>query len=156
MLITRKASVEDAHYVASRCRQADVDETIAHLGMSPSVIVPISVMTGGDNFTIVEEATGLPIGMYGVSPHPSLDNYGVVWMLLTSEVERFKTTFIRRGKPLFETLHKDYELIGNYVDARNSLHIRWLKRVGFTFLPVIPEFGNEKRPFYPIIHVRKS
>jgi hypothetical protein len=44
-------------------------------------------------------------------------------------------------------LHKLYPLLGNHVDIRNTKHTKWLKRMGFSFLRVLPEYGVERRPF---------
>ena len=39
------------------------------------------------------------------------------------------------------------------MDARNDLHIKWLKWMKFTFINKVNEFGYEKKPFYEFIKI---
>jgi hypothetical protein len=41
----------------------------------------------------------------------------------------------------------------NIVDARNELHIRWLKRFGFVALKKHPQVGPQGLPFFEFVRI---
>ena len=53
----------------------------------------------------------------------------------------------QQPRKIIETLHQNFPVLHNVVDARNKLHIRWLKWCGFEFTHLHPAWGREKRPF---------
>jgi hypothetical protein len=50
-------------------------------------------------------------------------------------------------------MERSYTLIGNVIDERNRVHLRWLKWMGFTFVQRIPEYGVQHRPFLEFIKI---
>lgn len=92
--------------------------------------------------------------MFGLANHRELlPGVGFVWMLATNGLSGIIRDFIRQT-PLYLTLfHRSYPVLGNYVDERNEVHIRWLKRVGFTVIKRHPHFGFEQRPFLEVVKV---
>jgi len=87
--------------------------------------------------------------MFGVVPE---GKFGTVWLLGTDEIfTHASRDFLRLSKEWLSEVSAPFESVGNLVDARNTVHIRWLEWLGFEFIGVQSEFGVEKRPFLEFI-----
>ena len=135
--------MEDALHIATHMRQDDRRECEALTGAPPELILPQSIQQPG---TITWEVEGEPVAMGGITP--SIPKVGVVWMTSTDAILKHKTKFLRLGHPFVSEIHKDYPILTNMVDARNALHIRWLKWLGFSFLRKVDKWGAQSVPFY--------
>jgi hypothetical protein len=72
--------------------------------------------------------------MFGVADHALLENYGVIWLLGSSDMARIWRAFARQSPDWIKRLFgENRERLGNIIDRRNELSIRWLKRLGFHF-----------------------
>ena len=49
-------------------------------------------------------------------------------------IKSIRFVFLRHSKTWLKQLFTGFELLGNFVDARNTLHIEWLRWLGFRFL----------------------
>ena len=77
---------------------------------------------------------GKTAGMAGVE-----DN--VIWMLTTPAIHEFPITFAREAKRFVEG--RNESLLWNIVDARNLVHLKLLKFLGFKFLRKISHGPNQ-------------
>jgi hypothetical protein len=84
-----------------------------------------------------------------------IEGAGSIWLLATDDIEKYQITFLRHSKKVLKELQQDYLALHNYVDARNSLHIKWLKWMGFTFINKLDRFGVEQRPFYEFVRINE-
>ncbi|UYO52498.1 phage protein Gp13 family protein [Rhodopseudomonas palustris] len=150
----QRATVEDVTYIANHLRQADRDECDAMTGAPPELILPQSVGAGRDVWTF-HRGDGLPAGVFGVDPTP-LPEVGIVWMVSTDEITNHKFEFLTRCRPYVEALNDRYPIITNMVDARNTLHHRWLKWLGFSFLRRIEQWGARSVPFYEFARMKQT
>lgn len=141
------ATMADALDLAPRLRAADRAEMQAFTGMPPEIGLPLSLTGGGPTWTIRWDPSGHPLAIFGVGPVPHHPQLGIVWMVGSDELFSRPMTFLRQSRLALDGLHQFHPLLGNYVDARNTVHIRWLQWLGFGFLKLHPEFGVEKRPF---------
>tara|TARA_B100001175_G_C19382166_1_gene577104 strand:- start:20 stop:427 length:408 start_codon:yes stop_codon:yes gene_type:complete len=112
---------------------------------------PVRVLVDGINgskpcFTIKRVFDGKPCGIFGATEGDHTGS-GLVWMLGTNDLTSNWRSFLRFSRPFIEELHKHYGFLYNVIDARNTVHIRWLERMGFTLGKVIPEWGIERRKF---------
>ena len=144
-------TVEDIDYLSPRLRQADKDECFAATGKPVRDALYTGYLAGDITLTL-RTSTGLRVGVCGVVPSPTMDA-GVVWMTATDDIYQHQMTFLRRSKAALDYLAEDYFLLYNYVDARNTLHIRWLKWMGFTFINKHTDYGAEKRLFYEFLRI---
>ena len=97
---------------------------------------------------------GKPMGMWGITKQPN--NSGQVWMLGCKnmlEDTRDKREFLRQSRIELKKLHKEFPVLFNYIDARNTVHLRWLKFMGFTIIKKHEIFGYEGRPFYEFVKI---
>ncbi|MEQ1735863.1 MAG: hypothetical protein ABL886_05630 [Rhodoglobus sp.] len=74
------------------------------------------------------------IAMFGVVPLPSYERFGVVWLLGTDELFQHRGAFLRQSRHYLDLLSRRFDAVGNAVHYQNSVHIRWLEWLGFTFL----------------------
>jgi len=128
----RPATIDDAKYLAPRLRQADRDECIAVVGKPPEAFLPGSVTLATGAWTIIAP-TGGRIGMFGVSPTPTLPNVGTVWMVATDELPKYATQFLRESRRWVSVMQDHYPILWNVVDTRNTVHMRWIAWCGFKF-----------------------
>tara|TARA_Y100001963_G_scaffold83655_1_gene115939 strand:- start:3694 stop:4032 length:339 start_codon:yes stop_codon:yes gene_type:complete len=111
------------------------------------------MITGYENsdipFTIL--ADGVPAAMFGAGPAAS--GVGVIWLLGTDLLLGNTTRFLRESRFWMEQCARPYKLLFNYVDARNTVHIRWIEWLGFTFINQHDDFGVERRPFLEFVRI---
>lgn len=96
---------------------------------------------------------GEPVAMLGVVPFSILSGIGVVWMLGSAKLDSMscQRDLLRTSRPQVEVWKSQFPaLLYNFVDERNVQAIRWLKWLGFRFLPAIP-YGPDKSPFIPFL-----
>ena len=78
---------------------------------------------------------------------------GAIWMLCTPEIERYPITFAREAKRYVDS--REEPLLWNIVDCRNTVHLKLLKFLGFTFLRKF-EYGPNNLPFIEFCRVHGS
>lgn len=145
MVIVREARVADAVSLAPRLRRADRRECIANTGIAPEIILPYSVGSPGPTWAFDDGEKC--IGLFGLDAVDQNPEFGIVWMVTSDDIRAHRRQLLAESPSWLEALHRTYPLLGNHVDARNTVHIRWLRWLGFSMLRVIPEFGAERRPF---------
>ena len=153
-LYHRKSIPKDILAVADNMREEDVAECKAQSGSNPRESLFFCYFHSNPCRTIVSRH-GNPIGMYGVVPE-GLKWKGWIWMLgcqsMFDDISD-KLAFLRQSKEELPKLLKQYPLLFNVVDARNTVHIHWLKWMGFTFINKHSEWGPENRPFYEFVRI---
>lgn len=106
----------------------------------------------------IEKLTGLPFNMavldilityqypirkltYGdaVLGFGGWDDTGIVWLVLTTEYNKHKVSFLRWGKEYLKVLLKRFDTVYNVIWSKNVDHIKFLKFFGATF----EDIGND-------------
>ena len=146
-------TVGDVEYIAPRLRQADRNECLASTGKEPLGILKQSLNLGDTTLTL-RAPTGDRVGVCGVVPSTAIPEAGIVWMVATDDIYQHQITFLRNSKRALQYLSEDYLVLYNCVDARNSVHIKWLKWMGFTFINKHENYGAEKRLFYEFVRIK--
>lgn len=149
MAHTRPSQVFDVHQVAQRMREEDVAELRAANGVGPHDGLIRGFCESSLCLTIVHNDQ--PIGMCGVRADDHYPELGYVWLLATPDLPKITRDFVRQTPAVLAQFHKRYPVLTNLVDERNAVHIRWLQRVGFTFINRHPQAGFEQRPFLEFI-----
>ncbi len=127
-------------------RAADVAELQA-AGENPKEALLLGLLTGKPCMTICK-ADGTPVGMWGVTP--DVDGIGLPWLLGTDDLvndRRTRMRFLREVKAQVAKVLRTYRVLWNCVDARNTVHVRWIRWMGFTFIAEHPNYGAEGRLF---------
>lgn len=143
----------DVATVANGMRSEDVAEVKAQSGSDPKGGLLFCFFMSKPCMTLVSRH-GKPIAMWGVVPNEL--GSGRIWLLghqSMFEDPCDKGYFLRESKIQLAKLHEQYSVLFNEVDARNKVHIRWLKWMGFTFIRKHPQWGPEARPFYEFVRI---
>jgi hypothetical protein len=151
---TRLATVHDIKPVAAAMREEDKAEVMAGCGQSPDHALLFCYFKGSPCMTMVGRS-GRPVGMWGVVDQG--EGVGRIWLLATDELVEDKQNsiqFLRQAKPWLAQMFQRYEVLFNCADARNQVHIKWLRWMGFTFIAEHPNYGNEGRSFLEFVKVR--
>jgi len=142
----RLAKPNDAHELAIKVRQEDLDEIKASHNASPlqALLYPFKELNHKTFSIIGTEQEGV-IGMFGVVPSDDKD-YGIAWLLSSTELLNHTLQFLRECPKWVAEMGQDYKYLYNYVDVRNSVANKWLKFLGFNNIDTV-NYGYEKKPF---------
>ena len=142
------ATLEEAKYLSTRLRQEDIDECKANANTAPLDALTIGVKYSHLPFTVYNNKNN-PVMIMGVIPQGK--NLGMIWLLSSPEIKNMPLTFLRNCKPVLDCYNQTFPVLYNYIDARNKLHINWLKWLGFSFIKVHDKFGYEKIKFIEFV-----
>jgi hypothetical protein len=126
----RPAMPGDTWLLLPTVRQPDIDE-LAALGVTPEMCIRHGLQISSEVFTIFLH--GKPAGIFGAAPHPGL--HVIPWAVFTTAIDEHPLPFLRASKRYIDSL-TDY--LENWVDARNTLTIKWLAWLGFTIEEPLP------------------
>ena len=136
---------EAANHVASNLRPEDFREVLEGWGMEPTAVIPF---IASDGHTVSFNAPdGRIAGLAGIQ------NDGRIWMLCTNVIDEYPIHFIREAKRFIDK--RTEPILFNVVDKRNTLHLKLLKHIGFTFLREV-EWGPKKLTFIEFCRVCTS
>lgn len=137
----RLATREDCLDLAPRLRKEDAEECFLNLGLSAEQSLLLSFHLG-ETFAVVwgDEVVALfgHIGVPGV--------VGVPWMLASPTLSKIRKSFLRECREYVQAMLKVYGRLENYVWVENTLHIDWLRWLGFEFDSPAP-YGINDQPF---------
>ena len=147
--VVRDFKKSDIAPLAKNLRHADKQEMYATFGSGSDIYELLEKNTVATTVAKTIEYKGEPIGVFGVADGNE-QNFGLgwVWMVGTDRIKEIRTQFLRNCKEELEKMQGDYDILCNYVDARNKVHIKWLRWMGFTFLREVKNYGEEGRTFY--------
>lgn len=131
--------------VAEHMREGDRAEVWAIGRHSPEQATAMSLAASSEAWAFL--ADGAPMAVFGVSPIPE-HALGSPWLLGADGVERFARPFINLGRGFVGRWVREYGYLYNVADRRNVRSLRWLTRLGFTFLDPMP-LGPDGRLFVP-------
>ena len=97
---------------------------------------------------------GRPMGMWGVVPQE--EGVGRIWLLGTDEMvddPANRLRFLREAKGYLAKVGERYQVLFNCADARNVVHVKWLRWMGFTFIAQHPNYGAEGRAFLEFVRM---
>ena len=135
-----------ADYIGANMRQSDIDEVRASSAITSTEAMHFSLSLSTIAFCVESDTQG-PCAMFGAAPG-GLPGLGVVWMLGTEGIRKEGYSIAKQTRRYFDELNREYPVLWNYIDGRNSLSMRWLRWGGFELLAEHPEHGPEGRPFF--------
>lgn len=138
--------------IADDVRPEDKAELWATNYSSPERTMKLGLDVSSRAFTgMVDD---VPVCMWGVVTDSVIFRSGIPWMVCSKGVERVAKTFLKESKPLMVKLCDGYDRLDNYVDARNTRTMGWLKWMGFEFSEEPEPYGVLQVPFYKFWWVR--
>lgn len=138
-------SVDEADEIAAIVRQADIDELCEGLGLD----LPFALRQcfGGSLKASKIVVGGQIVAVFGDAVHDIQGSIGVPWLISTIHVDKRAKSFLKVCKPEVAEMLTRHDTLINYVDARNTQAIRWLKWLGFQFGDAVP-YGPKGYPFF--------
>ena len=146
----RPSVLHDCYVIAENMRKEDRQEVLAYGGGEPLEAMVSGFIHSDDPRTVL--VGDEPVAMFGSGIVE--EGVGAVWLLGTDGIKDIKVQFLRESKYWLNQLYEDYDLLFNFVDERNEVHIKWLKWLGFTFLKRHENFGFENRPFIEFVRIK--
>jgi hypothetical protein len=144
----RLATEIDCIYLSENLREDDIQEIKAVTGLPPL----LSLLTGlklSSVPLVICDANSKPVAMLGVVPNGLI---GFIWMVGTDDLKKISLSFLRNSKDVCDVLKNKHQILHNYVDKRNKLHINWLKWMGFSILKEV-NYGIENKKFYEFVKI---
>ena len=138
-------SVDDIAEILPFVRQADIDEISEALGVPMERALRDAITCSLNARKIV--AGGKVVAVFGDAVYSVLGSVGVPWLISTVHVEQHARAFLKVCKPEVQGMLTRHRHLLNYVDARNTADIRWLKWLGFHFSPAAP-YGARRFKFH--------
>lgn len=151
MKYVRLSTLSDTKVLAPKLRPDDLREIKAASGLTAEAALCFGVQLSNPCLSFVDPHGELA-GMFGVTPTYASE-VGAVWLLSSDAIEKYPIHFLRRCKEWVEEFHRSYPVLMNFVDQRNTVHINWLRWMGFSFVGLHP-YGVEQLPFYEIVRVK--
>lgn len=151
---TRDTLYEDIRTLAENLRSEDVAEIKAASGLTPEVALEMGRVLSRRCKTICK-ADGTPVGIYGVSD-THIRGLGSIWLLATPDLLTIQRQFLRGCREGISEVSQGYTAVFNYTDARNTVHHRWLKWCGFTFIQEHKHFGKNNETFYEFVKITEG
>jgi len=145
------ATHEDVVEVASNLRQGDIDEAQAMYGIDAGVYLPRSY--DPSRTWVFFNDQGHNFGLAGVAPTGD-PNLGQVWMVSTPDLYKNKTVFLRKCGAFIDMLNELHPILFNWVDARQTDHLKWLKWQGFIATSKKLSWGAAGIPFYEMVRIK--
>ena len=110
-------------------REQDRKELDA-MGVNAEETLRHGLKNSDECLTVVVDS--VPVAMFGVVRHTDIS--GIVWFLGTDGLFNISRQFLTESKHWLNHISKGYLLVGNIVHVENTISIRWLQWLGFTFL----------------------
>ncbi len=109
----------------------------------------LGVLMSEPAFTL-RDHDGSLVGIAGVVP--DIAGNGVIWMSGTTLVESRKMAFLRGSRDVLAEFHRRYATLYNVCDARNEVHVKWLRWLGFSLIQKY-ECGPKAVPVYEFARI---
>ena len=148
----RVATLEDCYTLATKLRKEDKEEIKANANIQPKEALIQSFRLSELPLAIVNDKNEV-VSMFGCC-RTANSSCAVVWLLASDDLKNdIPFRFLKHCREVTNIFQKRYQVLFNFVDARNTLHIKWLKWCGFTFINKHYNYGYEKRLFYEFIRI---
>jgi len=149
MITIKKSTEKDlAHFITVGLRASDVLEQKRMSGGKTEQDQAVN-----DSFYLSENKwtaffNEAPVGIFGLVPHPNImSSTAVLWFVATEEAESNKMMFLKASIDSMEKIKASgFSRIWNYVDAKNTKSVKWLKYLGFKLSPTV--YSINGNPFY--------
>lgn len=129
-------------------RQEDKDE-IWHLArIKPLDALLLSFDHAKNNETALLD--GKVVMIFGTGDQG--DGFGCPWMLASDLLKEVRKPFLRESHLALSRMSEGFHTLHNVVWSKNREHVRWLRWLGFSFLPAVP-MGPDGELFYPFFKV---
>jgi len=141
--VIRPGTVADAISLAPRLRPEDALEISLTSEDSLEKTLLDSLEQSTECFAA--EVDGLVIAMGGFRLLPG--RIGIPWMVGSPEIEEYPVSMVAAGRVAVDRWASQCDVMANVTHKDNVVHHRWLRHIGFTFLPEEVPVGPQRAPF---------
>lgn len=130
----------DEYDLAPRLRAEDLREIeLFSNGKDPVDVLREGAEQSVPSCTIIGNI-GFVAGMFGAVPQEN--GIARIWLLGSDELvqQPLSRQFLRECRKYLSAMETLYPALGNKIDARNTVHIKWLRWMGFTFIRQEPQY----------------
>lgn len=145
----RAPKLKDCIELSRTMREEDKREIWHFARLSPLNALMDGMLYGDKCWTV--EYRSKVIAMFGVAK--ANNGEGVPWMLASEDLKKIKKSFLKECHQYVERMFDGYEVLTNCVWSQNTIHIQWLRWLGFKFLPAKP-MGYDGELFYEFYKVK--
>lgn len=149
----RTPTPDDIHRVCANARQSDIQELWAAAKATPYATITKGIKLSPEAYAGC--INGEPVCIFGVASFSLLTGHGVPWMVGTDLLDLHAKNFTKGSRVIVDNMFANWELLENWVDARNTRAIRWLRWLGFEIGPAAP-FGPFGQPFHHFVRRRDN
>jgi hypothetical protein len=144
---------EQSHYTSliDNLRASDVEEVESSTGVGANLVLAETYAKTKKSYAVIHD--NKTVAVFGCNALTSPGDIGVPWLLATDQIESITWPFSRECRLHIESMLIKYSLLMNYVLAKNTKSVRWLKWCGFEVFPPKP-FGPYEKPFHLFIKRR--
>lgn len=139
----RPSIINDCYYLAPRLRYADLREVNTLNQTALQALLTGFQACQPHNVHTILDRKGSPVGMFGVSR--ASDEVGIPWLLASKGLEGIQIPFLRECRSIVGDMNAIYPVLENFIDGRNTLHLRWIEWCGFT---IVEDIFIEGIPFH--------
>lgn len=130
--------------LAAAMRQDDRREALAMLGMGGGPALFLSMYCSKEMYVVTNEAD-VPLCAFGVC---SANGVNLIWFIASQEIEKHKRDLLQQAKGELDKLVDKYGRLENLVDIRSKKSLRFIRWLGFTFMPEVVGAGVNGELFY--------
>lgn len=141
-----RATPQHVAEIARAVRPADREELWACRMQTPEQVMQRGIEMSDK--AMAGLVNGRAVCMWGVVHDSLIGPCGTPWMVGTMALDEYAKTFLRRCKKGLVDMFEGYQHLENFVDARNTKAIQWLKWLGFNVDKEPQEYGMLKLPFH--------
>lgn len=147
-----RATKAHAHMMQYQARDADRAEFLAATGKQPFDSIMDGIEKG--DFAAAGFVNDELVCIFGIAPAAIIGNVGAPWLISSRNIEKHGRVFLRECRRYMDELAASYGLLINYVDARHTDAIRWLRWLGFTVAETPVPYGVMGLPFHKFTRVK--
>jgi hypothetical protein len=141
----RPATYDDCLDLAPRLRSVDQEEVwVANEWLPEEALVESWGNTKFPWAGIVDGQVQFIFGI-GKTQRPT---EGIPWLLGSDVIKEISTEFAVKSRPVWDEVSEGYTYFHNCVWSKNTVHIRWLKHLGFEFARDPHPLGTNRELFY--------
>lgn len=140
-----RADIGHAHYIGFHCRKEDAAEAFAIAGIDAEQAAARSFEASAEAWAWVR--AWVPGAIWGVALESVIGGVAVPWLATTRLVDQHPIEFARGSRKVLADIRTRYPVLENYVDARYTKCVRWLRWLGFEIHPAEP-YGQAGLPFH--------
>jgi len=138
---------EQIEFIAAHLRQPDRDEMEAMHGKCDVAGLLWHGVQMSSLCWLASKPDGEPVAVFGVAAMSLLSGKGAPWCVGTSHLDRCPGALVAAPPAYIDRMRAEFPDMHNYVDARNTRSIRWLRRMGFAIEDARP-MGVAGLPFH--------